>query len=324
MRKTIHWVIALTLFLTACDNTLDIAGPPEETMIVYSLLDKADSIHYIRVNKGFISEDVAPIELAKDPDQLFFDTLEVTIQNLGTGQVFYCQKETIAKDEGIFNSAVNYVYSLKQNFTEGTKLLIKVRNPLTGKTASAETFLIGNPTFTSPSINTIDFYTFEPGTNFLVAFTGHRDAVEYQAMLGLAYDEIDQNAQTTVRDTIWWNFARGKFGDLTRVNIRTDGQVFYDYLATQLEQKGPSISRKGVAIVYELWQGDNELSIYSEVFDNSSIGIVQKNQDYTNVKDGYGLVASRSRAKLYGAGLNTKVGVQLQTNPVMVKFNFTN
>lgn len=324
MRKTIHWVIALTLFITACDNTLEIAGPPQETMIVYSLFDKADSIHYIRVNKGFISEDVAPIELAKDPDQLFFDTLEVSVKNLGTGQVFKFQKEKIAKNEGVFNSAVNYVYALKEKFTEGSRLEVTVRNPLTGKTATGETLLIGDPALSSPSSSTIDFYFFEPGTNFLVAFTGHRDAEEYQAMLGLVYDEIDQTTQTTVRDTLWWNFTRGKFSDLKRVSIRTDGQVFYDYLASKLEQKGSNISRRGVSMVYELWQGDEELSIYSQVFDNSSIGIVQKKQDYTNIKGGYGLIASRTKTQLYGVGLNDKVNVQLQSNPVMAKFNFTN
>ncbi|TNE80809.1 MAG: hypothetical protein EP332_06200 [Bacteroidetes bacterium] len=322
MRKTIHWVFALSLFFTACDNTLDITGPAKETMIVYSLIDKADSIHYVRVNKGFISEDVAPIELAKDADQLFFDSLDVTVKNLGTGEVFSLAKQSIEKNEGVFNSAVNYVYSFQHKFTEGTQLLVTVHNPLSGVTATGRTFLVGDPTLTSPSPTTINTFNFEPDINFFIGFTGHRDAVEYEAKIGLVYDETDINSQAETRDTLWWNFARGKFGDLTRVSIRTDGQIFYDYLASRLEQKGSNIKRKGIAIVYELWQGDEEMSIYSEVFDNSSIGIVQKKQDYTNVENGYGLIGSRTRTNLYGTAINGKVQTQLQTNPVMTRFNF--
>ena len=54
MKKTSLYVlilIGISAFLTSCDNTLNILDNYRETPIVYGLLNKNDSAHFIRIQK---------------------------------------------------------------------------------------------------------------------------------------------------------------------------------------------------------------------------------------------------------------------------------
>ena len=123
-----------------------------------------------------------------------------------------------------------------------------------------------------------------------------------------------------MRDTAIWYYTSGKFNDQKRINLRNDGQLFYDFLSTTLEKKGPEVTRRGLFLEFEFWTGDKELSTYMDVYGTSSIGVVQKKSDYTNIQGG--LFAGRNYVKITGTGLRSEIKTELKTNKVMFPFRF--
>ncbi|MFM2157292.1 MAG: hypothetical protein RL516_2041, partial [Bacteroidota bacterium] len=110
MKKTSVFLLlalAFGLLISSCDNSLDILDEYKETPIVYGLLNKNDTVHYVRIQKGFLGEGNALL-MAQYTDSIYYDTseVEVTIYSLINGQ----QTDTILlkptfskqKEEGLF------------------------------------------------------------------------------------------------------------------------------------------------------------------------------------------------------------------------------
>ena len=99
--------LAISTLLSSCDNSLEILDDYKETPIVYGLLNKNDTLHYVRLQKGYLGEGNALL-MAQYADSIYYDTseVEVTIYSLINGQ----QTDTILlkptfskeKDEGLF------------------------------------------------------------------------------------------------------------------------------------------------------------------------------------------------------------------------------
>lgn len=330
MKYALPLLFALVAMVSACDNEVDLVNPGDENMVIYCLLNHNDSIHYVKVNRVFSSETRTALEMAKDVNELFFDTLRVTMTDLSNGQVFVLNKETIRRDEGTFGTAINYVYAVNTDIVAGRRYRIEATNPLTGDKAYAETQVLNNTKAITPSQNLINSFEFRTdGTGeFPLIFEGDNNHVVYEVMIRLIYEEIDQNSSTLRRDTVVWPFTAGRFGSpigsTRRTTVRTASQLFYDYVGQAIEQKPANIYRRALALEFEYWTGDNEMATYIDVFGTASIGVVQKSTDYTNVNGGYGLVASRNNIKITGTTIAQRNKDELRTNPATARLNFQN
>ena len=63
---------SLLLVVASCDTDVPVNAPYEQNAVVYGLLDKGDSVHYIKVNKDFISKDKSAREVAGNRDSILF------------------------------------------------------------------------------------------------------------------------------------------------------------------------------------------------------------------------------------------------------------
>ncbi|MDX5320950.1 MAG: DUF4249 domain-containing protein [Bacteroidota bacterium] len=325
MKNSLLALSFLFLLSTGCKNDLEIVGQQEEVIVIYGLLNLNDSVQYIKINKGFASTEVAPITLAQDPDNLFFDSLEVRLIDRTNGISVDCEKVYMEKQSGTFSSAVNYVYGTDLPLTAGHQYEIRVRNLLNGQEAKSSIQLISDPTPKSPNSLNINSYPIEPDKLMTIDFEADpRLATVYEIKMNFVYEEINTQTNTSDLDTVSWVIARGKFGDNKRIFLRTQGFEFYDFLASAIPQKGSEIQRKGKFLMVEYWTGDSELSSYMDVYGTSSIGVVQKKNDYTNIEGGYGIFASRNRYVITGDKLDVRIMTQLTTNPKLTKFNFVN
>jgi hypothetical protein len=324
MNKLIYILLLYPAFLlTSCSNEVEIAAPPKETMVIYGLLNTSDSIHYIKINKGFISENTSPIELAKDPDLLFFDSLHVRLINLSSGNSYVLEKQPVQKDSGVFSNAVNYVFSLQEKLHVNDRIRLQVSNPLTGKSVSSETKMLDYPVPVLPSLSTINYLDIEPEKTFRINFNPPRESRSYEIKVHFYYKETDLSSQTSKNKVITWNVASRNYAE-QRVISQLDGQLFYDYLSSMLEERPANIQREGLFLEFEYWTTDETFTTYRDVFGTASIGVVQKKTDYTNIEGGYGIFASRNNVKITGTSLSTKTREQLRTNPAMARFNFVN
>ena len=301
---------------------MEIIGPQEEVMVIYGILNKFDSVHYIRVNKGFASQDESPIVMANDVDNLFFDSLNVTLIDLTSGFSVECEKFIIEKEEGIFNNSVNYVYRTDLKLSENHIYNLLVENPLTGKQAKASLKLVGNPTPNSPNSLNIDFYPIESGKYMSISYEAAQNTKAYEIRMNFIYEEINSQTNEIILDTIPWTLTRSKFDKNLKINFRQDGKLFYEHLAASLEVKGNEITRRGKSIEFQYWAGDNELSTYMDVYGTSSIGVVQKKTDYTNIEGGYGIFASRNLFKINSSKLDVRTKNELKSSIILSPFNF--
>lgn len=312
----------LLVLFSGCSNELDIIAPEQEVMVVYGLLNVADSVHYIKINKGFASEDQAPIILAQDPDQLFFDSLLVTIIDKANNVGIICTPVSMDKNAGVFNNTVNYIYSTQHKLTAGRNYDLRIKNLISGKTVTATLELVGPPVPTSPNPGTINVYPIQGGKQMSINYDADIRAAIYEIRLNFIYEEINSQTSQVTLDTATWVIATGKFNGQKRILIRLDGQLFFDHLAATLEQKGSEITRRGKHLEFEYWSGDKELSTFIDVYGSSSIGVVQKKTDYTNIDGGYGIFAGRNVMKITGTSLDTRLKTELRTNAVLTPYHF--
>ncbi len=322
MKKALLCFSLILALLPSCKNELEIIGPQEEVMVVYAILNKFDSIQYIKINKGFASQDESPIELAKDVDNLFFDSLQVTLINLTSGFSVNCEKLMIQKNEGLFSNAVNYVYTTDLQLTENHIYTLKVLNPLSGKEVKAQLKMLGSPSPNTPNSLNINTYPIQPDKPMSINYDAAPNTKAYEIRMNFIYEEINALTNEVIRDTIPWTLTQSKFDNNLKINFRQDGKLFYEHLAATLEVKGNEISRRGIALEFEYWGGDNELSTYMDVYGTSSIGVVQKKTDYTNIDGGYGIFASRNLFKITSSGLDVRTKSELKNSIILSPFNF--
>lgn len=322
MKKALLCFSFILALLPSCKNDLEIIGPQEEVMVIYGILNKFDSIHYIKINKGFASQDVSPIEMAKDVDNLFFDSLQVSLIDLTAGLSVECEKFMIQKEEGLFNNSVNYIYQSDLKLSENHIYSLLVVNPLTGKQVKAQLKLVGDPIPNSPNSQNIDFYPIESGKFMSISYEAAPNTKAYEIRLNFIYEEINSQTNEVILDTIPWTLTRSKFDKNLKINFRQDGRLFYEHLAASLEVKGNEITRRGKYIEFQYWAGDTELTTYLDVYGTSSIGVVQKKTDYTNIEGGYGIFASRNLFKINSSKLDVRTKQELTSSIILSPFNF--
>ena len=71
----------LVLFIVACENEVDLNTDFEETTVVFGFLDKNADTQFVKISKTFIDDQLSAIDVAKQSDRLFYDTLEVSLIN---------------------------------------------------------------------------------------------------------------------------------------------------------------------------------------------------------------------------------------------------
>lgn len=105
MKQTLFIVGLLSLLITAsCSEDFTVSAPYKPTTAVYGLLNPADSVHYIRIQKAFIDENKSAIELAKVPDSSFYNSLTVQLVEYSTDRSTVLNTQQLVKvnanDEG--------------------------------------------------------------------------------------------------------------------------------------------------------------------------------------------------------------------------------
>ena len=81
MRKaySILTVLAAILFITACNNKLNVLSPYKNVTVVYGLMDQSDTAHYIRVNKAFEGNGNA-YTMAQQFDSSYYPANQLNVQ----------------------------------------------------------------------------------------------------------------------------------------------------------------------------------------------------------------------------------------------------
>lgn len=289
----------LLLLLASCSTDFKVGADYREITAVYGLLSKSDTAQYIKVTKGFYDENLDNLVLAQNSDSLYHRDLEVTLQELSSGNVVNTwtlnrvdlYKEGYVKAPGTFVDSPNFAYKLAQTLNAQRTYRLKIRNKISGKEISGETDIIDSSRTVFSIINPFtefDKLNFsDPTKNYTFSWNGPVNAAFFDIVLRFWYQEKNLNTGITAY----------KFKDITLVgNIpATGGGVtvsmenlqFYKALSAQLGAAPDYITRFVDTPDLRILAGGQILKTYIDV--NAAQGGITFDQIkpvYTNLSGG--------------------------------------
>lgn len=133
----------------SCSNEVEVIGVWKDIPVVYGVIHRPDSVNYIRIERAYLPPNESALDVAKNPDSLYFDTSDVKItMNYisqagdtliwpGVFERVSLADEGITREDGIFANNPAYVYKItgKTNFD----FLLKIDNKKTGNVFYART-----------------------------------------------------------------------------------------------------------------------------------------------------------------------------------------
>lgn len=316
--------LALTFitFFTACENEVYINADYKETIVVYGLLDPQDSIQYIKVNKAYLNESIGALEAAKISDSLYLDSTRVELKRLSTGQIILCTaEEGPTKESGIFANDKNILWVTREKIYPNEEYEITVSNPLTKSKAVSVTKTVGVTKIRSPFIDQTN--VFSVGPEYLtISYVAAPNAYAYDARFLVNYEEMDiaDTSKKVTKTAVWRvvnNFLVGNNSSPMRQVPRLS---FLQFLQSNITAS-PNLKHRIKWVGVSLYAGNQTLVDYISV-NEPSIGIVQKQAEYTNITGGYGLFASRSTLKVWGIPIDASSIVYLQKHELTKALNF--
>lgn len=293
--------IAGLLFLTACDNELDLTGDYIETPVVLGLLNYTTDTQFVRINKTFLERGVNAEELAKDPYQLVYDTLIAFLVNKSNNQKDTLNTILKSKDAGVFSDEKNILYYSTTPLSVGNTYELVIETP-TGLVARAETKAIDTVSIDKPKIQEghrkQDLSLISLNNKFLdykfkVSYPA--EIARFEIKMFLLYEEV--TAQGRKKMSVEAPIARIENEELIagkEFEVVYGGEQFYKAIAKAIPKDG--IRREvglNNSIRIEIYAADNAFRFYSNL--NGPIdGLSQVRPEYSNIENGIGLFASRA------------------------------
>lgn len=312
--------------LSSCSNDLEVLADYKESAAIYGLLDPNLSMQFIKINKVFTNVNAKATDVAKIADSLYFDTIAPELVENGTGRRIPLYKANILlKDSGTFANAPNYLYVTNERIYSNQTYRIELRLPNTGTLVTAETNMVNTPFFQLPVNFGQRVFSVQPVGTIPVSFQSPQKGKIFDAFFYFNYIEVDK-ADTNIKTlkTIEWKILRSyrtltdKGGEF--VLQRIPGILFYDLLLSSIP-KNNNVIRRFTECELALVSGNLELDTYIQA-SVPSIGIVQKQSDYSNITNGVGLLASRNTLYLNQITISDITKIILTTDDKYIPLGF--
>lgn len=298
MKKIVELLIILLVStFWSCDNEVKINAEFEEVTVIYGLLNQNADTQFVKINKTFLDDEKSAIDLANDPNQLFYDSLTVSLIEETSGSEIFLSPLELPKKPGAFTNERNTIYFTEQNIESNKSYRLQVVKPdgsiSTGKTAIIDTVYVKKPFFglAVPFVDrngSIDRYRFD--------FETGKNVAEFEVVMNFKFTEIigPDSIQRTVRIPLS-KFTNSTLEPFTVFPFNFDGLQFFKAIEAQVPAsvnptKKVIFPRDNLDI--EIFAADEDYSFYREL--NGPIdGLAQTRPEFTNITDGYGLFASR-------------------------------
>ncbi|MCX6188116.1 MAG: hypothetical protein NTW54_00650 [Bacteroidetes bacterium] len=295
--KYIFFGLVLTLIVSSsCKNDIKLNADYKEIAVVYGLLDRNDTVHYIRIQRAFQNTNATAQSISQKPDSLYFDSLEVKITDLTTAQVYTLTKEmSVVKDSGYFQNKVNVLYRFNDAITSAHRYRLTIRSVFSNNMASAETVVVGNPLqILLPPGDTFDIL---PNKIIYANFKSGVNARAYDIFYRFKYDEFDSitgnlSAQKYIDYFVQRSGLTSTLNGGEEINQKIESEDLIRFIGNAIPvQRGV----KRVATFLDAFYAGaaDDLNVYLDV-SKPSIGIVQKKPEFSNISNGFGVFSSRS------------------------------
>ena len=330
----IHFLaLILLLSIVGCSNEFELNAPAMEIPIVYGLLSRADEVHYIRVERAFIDNEIAALDLAQQPDNLYFDNIIVELVRERTGDSFLLERIDgnqidLERDPGIFATTPNILYQISAstlNLQAEETYRLNIRNPV-------DEMLL--TTATTPIVSDLRLNRPIPGEQKLplrileddeitIVWGANETARLFDVSMVINYDEFNPNdPNSLVEQSIVWRLTQNQTAVDGPNRIEPLGLEFYQFLSAVIPEN-TTLLRTLKTIDIRIDAGGEELFNYINVGQaNTGITSAQVIPNYTNLSNGLGLFASRNTFLERGFVIDSQTREILQNNPLTRNLNF--
>ncbi len=309
MNKLLKLLCAIILIQTSCSTDVDLIAPYKEIPVVYGLLNTADSIQYIRINRAFLGEGNAYV-MAQSPDSFNYpDILDVKIERIKGSSVLQSinlSRDTVTLDPGIFATQNNIVYvTSHDSIYQDSEYKLTITNKQTGAVITSQTPVVDKITVDyPPSFGTINFgdYSFP----FTAKWYPATDGRIYDLTIRFYYNEwpaLDPT-QNTLKFADWHFAEVESTNPTTPLTIAINCEDFYRFVKSNVDEDN-TLRRAFNKLDFVFTVGADVLYTYSLVNQPPS-GIAQSIPDYTNINGGIGVFSSRFTQTIAGKQLDTQ------------------
>lgn len=324
MKQLIFILISLA-FLSSCNEKIDYKGAFKETVVVYGLLDHADSMHYIKVNRAFIGPGNA-LDIAQIPDSNYFNDVEVKVTEYLDGNLSrtWILKDTIlnTKDtNGVFYAPEEKVYyfkTLPTGINESIQTSIDPQQSSLNKfgvyklsvivdggkyTVTGETELVHGITSPATSQNFTFKFADDPGEYISTGVTASNSGNSYILNANLDVEFYEYEGTNSTVNTFNWQLGEADVLPNSSKTFSALGATFYDLINANATSNSSIDKRTFKGIWVTFTGGAEELYNYITV-NRPSSSLAQSKPTYTNlsVSDGgnvIGIFSSRQTLRVF-------------------------
>ena len=327
IKKYLYFIfISLGLIvLNSCNEKIKLIGDFVETAVIYGLLDQADSLHYIKINRAFIGPGNA-LEIAQIADSSYFTNVDATISEYLNGILTrsWLLRDTILDNKdpnGVFYAPEQKVYYFKTMPTGFNGVIQTSTNPQMTSlnpqaiykidivinngafSVSGETELVRGITSAAATQNFNFKFANNPGeytsTGVTVSSTGNSYVLNTQ--LKMAFYEWEGN--TFSEKSFFWNLGEADVQPLSSKVFTANGETFYDLMKSNCTENSTITKRTFKGVTIKITGGAEELYNFIAVNKPSS-GLAQSKPTYTNLtatngKRVIGIFSSRQTVEIY-------------------------
>lgn len=333
-------LISMLCITTSCNkNPNPFVEYEQDITMVYGIINPVDTIHYIRIQKAFLTEDDAFVMASDAESNLYLDSLTVRVyvtDQYGTtipNMDWILNKTFIDKDSvGDFTWSEKLpVYYFEKIFNheqiQDKIFKLEITNIGSGKKIYGSTYIVNDFEVIQPS----SIYSHVP--QFAMSQSTHGFITFYQALYGqrydvyayFIYDEYPLDGSPMTTHSLKWNFGTYIFdGDAyhsgsTELAINYNPASFYTWLESKIEYNPNVAARVPRFFNFYFWSCTPDMNTYIEV-NSENTGIVQDRPEYTNLtsstgkEDVYGLFSCRYSKIYNNVQVAPTMSIYLQNN----------
>ena len=313
MKNLTIFLFILSMLFMACETDFEVNANWKEVTVVYGLLDQSKQQQYIKINKAYLGEGDA-LQMASvadsvnyNPEDLVVKIYKVKNGTFGTVDTigFVTLHDTILeKEEGLFSTDENIIYTVPSNFflvtnADEKDYILSIYNKKTKRIVSAKSNLIHELNLDIPPSKPMGFYGIIPNPVVLpldksqttVNWYHAKNGKIYQIIARIYYTDFFQN--DTISNYIDWTVHPDPYDGSSEMHYTFEGDVFVNTLATKITNTDINlIARRLSHIDLFFTVGSEDLYTYMAVNEPFE-GIVQERPVFTNINNGVGLFTCR-------------------------------
>ncbi|MDR2972033.1 MAG: hypothetical protein LBU83_08915 [Bacteroidales bacterium] len=311
-------VVTIGCLFIACKPDFDLNAPYKDVTVVYGILNYQDTIHYVKIYKGFQSHKQGGVFIdAKNPDNIYYhnfitDTSHIIVvlqeydNVIGTrtsrADIQLLFTHDFPRDEGLFYyEDERILYYTKEPISKQYSYKIKITNKLSGKVTEGIAPILGDFVISRLGsqivlLGTTDVITFSQAP--YVSNSPNSFASDYEIHVNLNFFEVNNNTKEVTKYKIVKNISSA-VGESLKLDangdvIKSFSKTFYDDLATFLKPNPDVVRYLGIpdpdrlsCIEVEGWAaGESMVSFLRSNQPTSSF--VQINTLYSNMEVTHG------------------------------------